>query len=60
MACGDKCKCKDTTFEQLVDDASRSIHEALLVGGGKEMKAKVHMWLQTAIIWNQSKKKDEK
>ena len=48
------------TFEDIVDEATRQIHTALLEGGGKAMKAKVHTYLSYIIQWNQEYKTDDK
>lgn len=42
---------KKVKFEDLVDEAARQIHSRLLEGGGKEMKAAIHMWMVAAINW---------
>ncbi len=44
------------TFEELVDNVSRDLHSALLEGGGKEFKARVHLWLGQAIYWSKESK----
>jgi len=38
-----------STFEKLVEEATRRIHSALLEGGGKEMKSEVYLWLGKAV-----------
>lgn len=40
------------SFDEMVEEATRSIHSALLEGGGKEMKSRVFLWLSTAIQWS--------
>ena len=49
-------KKKEMTFEELVEQASLSIHSALLAGGGEKMKATVWLYLNRAIIWSKEKK----
>lgn len=44
-------KLVDMTFEELVDHVSRDLHSGLLEGGGKELKARVHLWIGQAIYW---------
>ena len=45
---------EDMTFEELVDEAARSIHSRLLEGGSKEMKSAIYLWMSTAIRWHGS------
>jgi len=51
---------EDMTFEELVDRASREIHSALLEGGGRSMKASIHMWMSQAIYWDKIHSEKEK
>lgn len=50
----------ELSFEELVDFATRNIHSALLVGGGKEMKSAVYMSMDRAITWYIEQQKVEK
>lgn len=44
------------TFDELATYAALEIHNALLEGGGKSMKASVHMWLGQAVHWHNQQK----
>lgn len=44
---------KDQTFDDLVRDATRRIHEGLLEHGGPGMRSAVHVSLDIAIRWYQ-------
>lgn len=50
---------EELTFDQLVDRAALNIGSAFLLGGGKEMKSAIHVWMSNAILWSQSKEKDQ-
>ncbi len=50
---------KDTTFQELVDEATADIHMSLLEGGGKGMKASVHKWMSTIAQWRDVKNDDK-
>lgn len=45
------------TFDQLVDEATRSIHSSLLEGGSEAMKTRIFVWMQTAIAWEKEQQK---
>jgi hypothetical protein len=49
---------KEPTFDDIIRDATLDIHQSLLIGGSKEMRASIHKWLSYAILWN--KKMEEK
>ena len=61
LVLGENVKFK--TFDELVDQAARDIHSALLKGGGQEMRSSVHLWLSIATQWNKKpvkpKRKDD-
>jgi len=46
---------ENLSFDELTEIASVRIHSALLDGGGKAMKAEVHLWMSQAIVWNRMK-----
>jgi hypothetical protein len=46
-------KLEDMTYNELVEYVSQQLHSALLEGGGKSLKAAVHLWLGQAIVWNE-------
>ena len=46
-------KLEENTFNELVDAATRDIHNALLEDGGKGMKRAVFTWLSTAAQWRE-------
>ena len=50
-----KKELKDLDFAELVDEATREIHSGLLEGGGKEMRNRVWLYLNTAINWSKEK-----
>lgn len=49
---------KDTTFEELVDEATRDIHASLLEDGGKGMKNAVFKWLSTTAQWRDIRREE--
>jgi hypothetical protein len=51
---------KDWTYNELVEEATREIHSALLEGGGRNMRSTVHMWLNQAILWDKRMEGKEK
>lgn len=51
---------KDWTYSELVDDATRAIHSALLEGGGRNMRGAVHTWLNQAILWDRRDQQKQK
>lgn len=53
-------KFEDLTFDELVEEATRRIHSALLDGGGKEMKSKIFLYMSSAIQWSQAQDKKKK
>jgi hypothetical protein len=53
-------KLEDMSFQELVDFAAIQIHTALLEGGGKAMKAALHLWMGQAILWSKYPKKEKK
>jgi hypothetical protein len=48
---------KDWTFERLVDYFAGEALSALLTEGGKGLKSKVWMAMETAIRWNKEPKR---
>jgi hypothetical protein len=43
---------KENTFKELVEEATRNIHSALLIGGAKEMKSEIYIQMNKAILWS--------
>lgn len=43
---------KDVTFNDLVQEAAREIHSALLEDGGKGLRREIHLQLDKAIRWD--------
>ena len=44
-----KKKDEKVNFNEFVDEATREIHSALLEGGSKEMRAKIWLYISSAI-----------
>jgi hypothetical protein len=42
---------EEMTFDELAELATLRIHSALLVGGGREMKRAIRLWMRQAILW---------
>ena len=53
-------RLEDMTFQELVEYATMQVHMALLEGGGKAMKASIHLWMGQAITWANTPKKERK
>lgn len=53
-------KLEDMTFDELVEHTTEQVHFGLLEGGGKEMKARIHLWMAHAIAWDRMKEKKKK
>lgn len=45
------------TFNDLVDEAARQIHDALLRGGSKEMKSVLFSYMSTAANFKEEQKR---
>jgi hypothetical protein len=43
---------KNKTFDQLVEEASIAINEAIMLGGAQELKRVLHAHMENAILWN--------
>ena len=50
---------EEMTFNELVDEATRDIHSALLEDGGKGMKRAVFLWLSTTAQWRDLRRDKE-
>ena len=48
------------SFEELVNEATKSIHIGLIDGGGRVMKSTIHLWLTIAIKWSEEGKGKKK
>ena len=49
-------KLEDMNYNELVEYVTAQLMYGLLEGGSKELKSRVHLWLQQAIKWNETKK----
>lgn len=50
---------KDLEFKELVDEATRQVHDGLLTKGSAGMRSAIWSWLSTAIQWSDERKKRE-
>lgn len=46
---------EDMMFADLVDEATREIHDGLLTGGGKGLRSAVWTSMNTAIAWRKAR-----
>jgi hypothetical protein len=50
----------ECTFDEIVDDATRRIHDALLRGGSREMRSAIWIAMSIAIDWRRLQDAKEK
>ena len=45
---------KDWTFDELANEVTRRLHDALIRGGGKEMRAEFHLIYNIITQWQEA------
>ena len=49
-------KLEEMSFNELRDYIAQQLFDGLLTGGGKEFKARLHMWMGQIIQWDKAQK----